>query len=77
MKASALYRIAAVLLLLFDAGHTSGFPWSIPSGEWILVPCGQLTFTLWGLAGLIGIFTLGSDCLSAYSFYSQWYWPGS
>src|SRR5579864_3717521 len=30
MKASAFYRIAAVLLLLFDAGHTSGFPWSDP-----------------------------------------------
>jgi hypothetical protein len=30
LKASALYRIAAVLLLLFDAGHTSGFPWSDP-----------------------------------------------
>ena len=28
MKASMFYRIAAVLLLLFDAGHTSGFPWS-------------------------------------------------
>jgi hypothetical protein len=24
------YRIAAVLLLLLDAGHTSGFPWSDP-----------------------------------------------
>jgi hypothetical protein len=30
MKASLLYRIAAVLLLLFEAGHTSGFPWSDP-----------------------------------------------
>src|SRR5258708_30237630 len=30
MKASMLYRIAAVLLLLFDAGRTSGFPWSDP-----------------------------------------------
>jgi hypothetical protein len=30
MKASTLYRIAAVLLLLFDAGHTFGFPWSDP-----------------------------------------------
>jgi hypothetical protein len=30
MKASVFYRIAAVLLLLFDAGHTSGFPWSDP-----------------------------------------------
>ncbi len=30
MKASALYRIAAVLMLLFDLGHTAGFPWSDP-----------------------------------------------
>src|SRR5260370_19930585 len=30
MKASMFYRIAAVLLLLFAAGHTSGFPWSDP-----------------------------------------------
>src|SRR5579863_6342182 len=30
MKASLFYRIAAVLLLFFDAGHTSGFPWSDP-----------------------------------------------
>ena len=25
-----LYRIAAVLILLFDAGHTAGYPWSDP-----------------------------------------------
>jgi hypothetical protein len=31
MKASTLYRVAAVLLLLFEAGHTSGFPWSDPA----------------------------------------------
>src|SRR5229473_5065141 len=31
MKATMFYRIAAVLLLLFDAGHTSGFPWSDPT----------------------------------------------
>src|SRR5260370_28694443 len=31
MKACVLYRIAAVLLLLFDAGSTSGFPWSDPT----------------------------------------------
>jgi hypothetical protein len=30
MKASVLYRIAAVLMLLFDVGHTAGFPWSDP-----------------------------------------------
>src|SRR5260370_35781899 len=31
MKASMFYRIAAVLLLLCDVGHTSGFPWSDPT----------------------------------------------
>jgi hypothetical protein len=31
MKASVFYRIAAVVLLLLDAGHTSGFPWSDPA----------------------------------------------
>ena len=30
LQASTFYRIAAVLLVLFDAGHTSGFPWSDP-----------------------------------------------
>ena len=30
MKASLFYRTAAVLLLLFDVGHTAGFPWSDP-----------------------------------------------
>jgi hypothetical protein len=30
LKPSLFYRIAAVLILLFDAGHTSGFPWSDP-----------------------------------------------
>ena len=30
MKPSLLYRIAAVLILLFDAGHTAGYPWSDP-----------------------------------------------
>jgi len=26
-----IYRIAAVLMLLFDLGHTAGYPWSDPS----------------------------------------------
>jgi hypothetical protein len=30
MKAYIFYRVAAVLILLFDLGHTSGFPWSDP-----------------------------------------------
>ncbi len=39
MKASTLYRIAAVLLLLFAAGHTLGFRQSDPS---------------WGVDALLG-----------------------
>jgi hypothetical protein len=39
MKASALYRIAAVLILLFDIGHTFGFRQSDPS---------------WGVEALVG-----------------------
>ena len=31
MKASVLYRIAAVLIVLFDVGHTFGFRQSDPS----------------------------------------------
>jgi hypothetical protein len=31
LKARALYRIAAVLILLFDLGHSSGCPWSDPA----------------------------------------------
>jgi hypothetical protein len=30
MKTRVLYRIAAVLILLFDIGHSAGFPWSDP-----------------------------------------------
>jgi hypothetical protein len=30
MRASMFYRIAAVLLLLLETGHTSGLPWSDP-----------------------------------------------
>ena len=30
MKSRILYRISAVLILLFDLGHSAGFPWSDP-----------------------------------------------
>jgi hypothetical protein len=30
MKTRVLYRISAVLILLFDLGHSAGFPWSDP-----------------------------------------------
>ena len=32
MTTRLLYRIAAVLILLFDLGHSAGYPWSDP--EW-------------------------------------------
>jgi hypothetical protein len=48
MKASMLYRIAAVLLLLFDAGHTSGFPWSDP--KWA-VDLGSMQSTHFSIMG--------------------------
>lgn len=31
MTTRVIYRIAAVLILLFDLGHTVGYPWSDPS----------------------------------------------
>ena len=31
MTNRVIYRIAAVLILLFDLGHTAGYPWSDPS----------------------------------------------
>ena len=31
MSTRLIYRIAAVLILLFDLGHTAGYPWSDPS----------------------------------------------
>jgi hypothetical protein len=30
VKTRVLYRISAVLILLFDLGHSAGFPWSDP-----------------------------------------------
>src|ERR1700747_664726 len=48
MKASVFYRIAAVLLLLFDAGHTSGFPWSDPKWAVDLGPMQSTHFSMMG-----------------------------
>jgi len=31
LSTRVIYRIAAVLILLFDLGHTAGYPWSDPS----------------------------------------------
>jgi hypothetical protein len=31
LSTRVLYRIAAVLILLFDVGHTAGYPWTDPA----------------------------------------------
>ena len=48
MRASMFYRIAAVLLLLLDAGHTSGFPWSDPAWAVDLGPMRSTHFYILG-----------------------------
>ena len=48
MRASVFYRIAAVLLLLLDAGHTSGFPWSDPAWAVDLGPMRSTHFYVLG-----------------------------
>ncbi len=59
MKASMFYRIAAVLLLLFDAGHTSGFPWSDPKWGVDLGPMRFTQFYIMGFSRTYWDFYLG------------------
>jgi hypothetical protein len=75
MKASAFYRIAAILLLIFDIGHTLGFRQSDPRwGVDALLASMQSThFDVQGLVGLIGTSLLGPDSLSPCFFYSRRY----
>ena len=59
MRASVLYRIAAVLLLLFDAGHTSGFPWSDPKWGVDLGPMQSTHFYIMGFSRTYWDFYVG------------------
>jgi hypothetical protein len=59
MKASMFYRIAAVLLLLFDAGHTSGFPWSDPTWGVDLVSMRSTHFYIMGFSRTYWDFYVG------------------
>ena len=59
MKASLFYRIAAVLLLLFDAGHTSGFPWSDPQWGVDLGPMRSTHFYILGFSRTYWDFYVG------------------
>ena len=59
MRASMFYRIAAVLLLLFDAGHTSGFPWSDPAWAVDLGPMRSTHFYILGFSRTYWDFYVG------------------
>jgi len=59
MKASMFYRIAAVLLLLLDAGHTSGFPWSDPKWGVDLGPMRSTHFDILGFSRTYWDFYVG------------------
>jgi hypothetical protein len=59
MRASVFYRIAAVLLLLFDAGHTSGFPWSDAAWKVDLGPMRSTHFYVMGFSRTYWDFYVG------------------
>ena len=67
MKASVLYRIASVLLVLFALGHSLVFAGLIPNGEWtrLLAPCGQFTLMYRGSPGVTGTSMSGLGTLTA------------
>ena len=59
MKAPMFYKIAAVLLVLFDAGHTSGFPWSDPAWGVDLGSMRSTHFYIMGFSRTYSDFYLG------------------
>ena len=59
MKAAMFYRIAAVLMLLLDAGHTSGFPWSDPKWGVDLGPMRSTHFDILGVSRTYWDFYVG------------------
>jgi len=59
MKASVFYRIAAVLMLLFDVGHTAGFPWSDPKWGVDLGSMRSIHFDILGFSRTYWDFYLG------------------
>jgi len=78
MKASIVYRIASVLLLLFAAGHTLGFRESDP--KWgvdaLLAQCGQFTLTCRVQPDLLGLFVAAGFSVGVFYLFAR-YWHGS
>ncbi|MGA7380812.1 MAG: hypothetical protein WBX03_08160 [Terriglobales bacterium] len=65
MRASVFYRIAAVLLLLMDAGHTSGFPWSDPAWGVDLGPMRSTHFHVMGFTRTYWDFYVGFGLMAS------------
>jgi len=59
VKPSLLYRIAAVLILLFAAGHTSGYPWSDPTWGVDLTAMKSTHFNVFGASRTYWDFYVG------------------
>ena len=59
MTTRLLYRIAAVLIFLFDLGHTAGFPWSAPKWGVDLGPMRSTHFNVLGFSRTYWDFYVG------------------
>lgn len=59
MKTRVLYRIAAVLILLFDVGHSAGYPWSDPGWKVDLGPMRSSHFDVLGFSRTYWDFYVG------------------
>ena len=59
MTTRVLYRIAAVLILLFDVGHSVGFPWSDPGWRVDLGPMRSSHFNVLGFSRTYWDFYVG------------------
>jgi hypothetical protein len=65
VKPSLLYRIAAVLIVLFDAGHTSGYPWSDPKWAVDLTAMQSTHFDVFGASRTYWDFYVGFGLLGS------------
>ena len=59
MATRVLFRIAAILILLFDLGHSAGFPWSDPKWGVDLGPMRSSHFAVLGFSRTYWDFYLG------------------
>lgn len=59
LTARVLYRVAAVLILLFDLGHSAGYPWSDPRWGVDLVAIRSTHFEVLGFSRTYWDFYVG------------------